>query len=174
MILERPDPTQVVLQATAHNIDGTPKLTLLSATVRVYHVSGGTEISDLGVTALTQVGATSVWRYIWPPASLAVGQYFAEYSLTDTDGAMFVDAEEITVQDFSLQTDLEALQGDVTGVMADVELIRKVETGRWKIDQVTDTMTFYDDDGVTPFLTFNLKDIDGLPNHVNIFERDPV
>ncbi len=60
MIIERPNPSQVALQVTAHELDGTPKLILLSATVRVYHLVGATETEDLGVTALSQVGSTNV------------------------------------------------------------------------------------------------------------------
>jgi len=35
-------------------------------------------------------------------------------------------------------------------------------------------MIFYEEDGVTPKLTFDLKDINGIPSNVNIFERRPV
>lgn len=168
MIVERPDPSQLVLQAAAYNLDGTVKTSLASAVVRVYHVNGaGTEVEDLSPITMAQVGSTNFWRYRWTPASLPVGQYFAEYTLVDTDGATFVGSEDVSIQDFASQTDL-------SGIKADVELIRKVETGRWKIDEVTDQMTFYDDDGVTPLLVFDLKNIGGLPDHVNIFERDPV
>lgn len=168
MIVERPNPSQLVLQAAAYNLDGTIKTTLSSAVVRVYHVNSvGAEVEDLAATTMAQVGATNFWRYRWEPASLAVGQYFAEYTLVDSDGATFVGSEDVAIQDFATQTDL-------TGLMADVELVRKVETGRWKIDEVLNQMVFYDDDGVTPLLTFDLKNISGLPDHVNIFERDPV
>ena len=160
MIVERPDPAQVVLQVYAQNLDGSPKTSLASANVRVYRVNAaGTEVEELASTALTQVGSTNAWRYRWEPASLAVNQYHAEFTLLDNDGLSFVDTEDLVVQDFALQVD--------------VALIREVETGRWKIDQVTDQMTFYDNTD-TPILTFDLKDIDGLPNHINIFERKPV
>jgi len=160
MIVERPNPSQVSLQITARNLDGTPKTSLASATVRVYHLSGVTEVEDLASTALAQVGTSNTWRYVWTPGALDVGQYFAEFALEDSDGATFVDVEGIVVQDFALQVD--------------VELIRKIEKGRWRIDQTTDKMYFYDEDGTTVLLEFDLKDINGLPSHINIFERDPV
>ena len=160
MLIERPNPSQVALQVTAHNLDGTPKTVLASATVRVYHMSGVSEVEDLASTVLAQIGSSNTWRYVWTPVALPVGQYFAEYALEDSDGATHVDVEGIVIQDFALQVD--------------VELIRKVETGRWRIDQVTDKMYFYDENGVDVLLEFDLKDINGLPSHVNIFERDPV
>lgn len=167
MLVERPNPSQLVLQAAAYNLDGTIKTALSSAAVRVYHVNSvGSEVEDLSPVAMIQVGSTNFWRYKWEPVSLAVGQYFAEYTLVDSDGATFVGCEDVNIQDFAVQADLSETK-------ADVELIRQIETGRWKIDEVTDQMTFYDDAGA-PLLVFNLKNISGLPDHVNIFERDPV
>lgn len=52
--------------------------------------------------------------------------------------------------------------------------IHQVETGRWKIDENTNTMVFYDTDGVTPLKTFNLKDVSGAASTVNVYERTPV
>jgi len=169
VILSRPDPSQLVLQVAATNLDGTPKTALSSADVRVYHVDGaGAEVEDLASTALTQVGTSSVWRYRWEPSSLDVDQYSVEYTLVDTDSAVFIGLEDLAVEDFALQTNVLLTE-------ADVALIKKIETGRWKIDDVTDQMIFYDPiDGTTPILTFDLKDLAGLPSSVNIFERDPV
>jgi hypothetical protein len=98
---------------------------------------------------------------------LGVGVYFAEYQLVDNDGADFVDFETIIVMDVALEATLTAAATDIT-------LIKKVETGRWRIDKVTDKMYFYDSNGTDVLLEFDLKDIDGLPSHINIFERDPV
>lgn len=158
MLVETTNPSQVVLQIQAQNLDGTPKTTLASATVRVYHLSGGSEVEDLSAAVLVQVGATNTWRFIWTPVALPVGHYFAEYALVDLDGASFVAAEDVDIRDIAKQTD--------------VAYIKQIERGRWRI--VGNQMIFYAEDGVTPFLTFDLKDINGLPSNVNIFERDPV
>jgi hypothetical protein len=167
MTLYRPNPSQVTLYTTAHNIDGTPKTSLASAKVRVYHMDGATETEDLALTNLVQVGTTNTWRYVWLSPGLGIGVYQTEYQLVDNDGAEGVDVDTFVVMDVAQETTLVAAAADIT-------LIKKVETGRWKIDEVTDVMTFYDDDGVTPLLEFNLKDIGGIPSHINIFERDPV
>jgi hypothetical protein len=53
-----------------------------------------------------------------------------------------------------------------------LDIIRKIETGRWKIEN--NQMVFYDDDGITPLYTFNLKDLNGNLTMRNIFERVPV
>lgn len=158
MLIDTVNPAQVVLQVQAQNLDGTPKTDLASATVRVYHMNGGTEVIDLGVTPLIQVGGTNTWRYVWTPVLLPVGHYFAEYTLVDLDGASFVAAEDIDIRDIARQ--------------ADLAFVRQIEQGRWRI--VNEQMIFYEEDDTTPLLIFDLKDINGLPSNISIFERKPV
>lgn len=162
MLLERPNPAQVTLQVTANNNDGTPKTVLQTARVRVYHIDPATneEQEDLSWADLTQVGSSNVWRYIWSPSSLQTGQYFVEYSLIDMANAEFVGLEDLCVQDFAMQTD--------------VDFFRKLASGRWKIDLSSNRMIFYDEDGLTPIAQFLLKDRDGIPSPINVFERVPV
>jgi hypothetical protein len=159
MIVERPNPSQVVLQAITKNVDGTPKTSLNSAQVRVYHVNAaGAEVEDLALTTLVQVGASNTWRYRWEPSTLDVGHYFAEYALEDTDGVSFVDTEDVVVQDFALQVD--------------VEFVKQMGAGKWEI--VNNQMVFYDTAG-GEILRFNLFDINDLPtNGINMFKREPV
>lgn len=54
-----------------------------------------------------------------------------------------------------------------------VNIAYRVNTGRWKINTALNTMTFYDTDGVSVLLVFDLKDSGGLPSSTNVFERDP-
>jgi len=157
-MLLRPNPAQVVLQVLAVDLDGTPKLDVAGAAVRVYHVAGGIEVEDLPLTDLAQVGASSTWRLVWLPVALPVEQYVAEYQLVDVNGVVCVVTEEVTVHDLALQVDLA--------------LVRQVETGRWRI--LGDQMIFFGADDVTPILTFDLKDQAGLPTMENVFERSPV
>ena len=159
MIVERPNPAQVILQAVTKNVDGTPKVSLNSAQVRVYHVNpAGSEVEDLALTTLVQIGTGNTWRYRWTPGALVVGHYFAEYLLEDTDGVSFVDTEDVVVQDFALQVD--------------VDFIKQVEAGKWEISN--NQMVFYDTLGVE-VLRFNLFDINGDPtNGVNMYKREPV
>lgn len=158
MIIETADVERIPLQVLAQNIDGTPKTSLTSAIVRVYHVTGTGEVEDLTATSMSQIGSTNTWRYLWEPTSLAVGHYFVEYTLSDPDGATCVAAEDLDIRDIAKQVD--------------VDFIKRIESGRWKIED--EVMTFYDEDGNTPLLQFNLKDLQGHPSNINIFERDPV
>jgi hypothetical protein len=59
----------------------------------------------------------------------------------------------------------------VVDALAAIEIVKLVETGRWKI--FNNQMIFYAGDGSTPLLTFNLKDSAGNPTMQDVFERDP-
>lgn len=202
IIIETPNPDEVILQAVAENPDGTPKTSLTTSTVRVFYMSSGSEIEVLSSTSLIQVGSKNIWRYTWEPSSLVVGQYFAEYYLVDDDGAPWREIEGIVVKDFAEQTDLAALKSTVdtrldvvlstrsshnAGDVWDVDVtshdsgdkagkhllqMSKIESGRWKM--VGNQFIIYDTDEVTPLLTFNLKDLAGDPSMTNVYERDPV
>jgi hypothetical protein len=54
----------------------------------------------------------------------------------------------------------------------DIPETRQAAIGRWKI--IGTQLNLYEDDGVTIFKTFDLKDADGNPSATRIFERDPV
>lgn len=54
----------------------------------------------------------------------------------------------------------------------DIPEIRQAALGRWKI--VSTTLFLYEEDGLTVFGTFSLKDSGGAPSNTEIFERDPV
>jgi hypothetical protein len=51
-----------------------------------------------------------------------------------------------------------------------IELIRKLITNTSKIDELTNRLIVYDDDGTTPILQFNTKDSNGADSTTEIFE----
>lgn len=55
-----------------------------------------------------------------------------------------------------------------------VNIMKKISEGRWKIDTTTNQLVFYDSDNVTPLVTFNLLDENGVSTSVNPTERVPV
>ena len=172
MILVDLNQPEVTLQVFALNPDGTEKLDVSSGSVRVYYMSGGSEATVLASQAVLQVGATSVWRYTWNPVSLPAGEYVAEYTVVDVNGNVAVVGEDVVVRDIATQAVLLDVQSSVILLQADLEMVRRVETGRWKIE--ANQMVFFADDGVTPLLTFDLKDDAGLPSMTSVFERIPV
>jgi len=164
MIIELPDPSQVLLQVVARDLHGDVKSNISAATVRVYHIVASVETEVLSAIGLTQVGVSSTWRYLWEPASLPIGHYVIEYTLIDTGGVTWIGTEDLIVNDFAQEATLVALG-------LDLAIIKKIETGRWKM--VGNQMIFYDDDNVTPLFTFNLFDLVGNPSMDSVFERVP-
>ena len=53
----------------------------------------------------------------------------------------------------------------------DIATIKKLNQNRWKI--LNNQLIIYDDDGVTPIRTFDLKDSSGNPSEQNVYERQP-
>ena len=149
--------SQVELQVVAQELNGTPKTNVTTAFVRVYHIVSGIEIEALASTALAQVGTSSIYRYVWT-TEMAPGAYFAEYVLVDTNSNENVTVEDVDVLDLAIK--------------ADIDMIRIIESGRWRI--LNNQMVFYAEDGTTPFMTFDLFDENGLPSSVNVSERRPV
>lgn len=171
MILSDLNQARIILQIFSLNPNGSAKEDVVSGTVRVYRVSSGTETNVLAETPLARVGTTNAWRYEWVPASIAVGQYVVEYTLNDATLSTRV-GEDLIVRDIATQETLQSVQSSISLVQADLEVVKKVETGRWKIEG--NQMVFYDTDETTPLLTFNLLDDGGLPSVDRVFERVPV
>jgi hypothetical protein len=59
----------------------------------------------------------------------------------------------------------------VSSVTGSVQGLYDVAFGRWRIDPVANTMTFYRSDNVTVVATFNLLDSAGAPAFDSVFER---
>ena len=73
------------------------------------------------------------------------------------------DKKDIAVEVWGLESRGEA-----------IDITRKLNTGRWKIDTNTNQMIFYDPDSDGPLFIFDLKDAAGNPAVKNIVERVPV
>ena len=52
-----------------------------------------------------------------------------------------------------------------------IEFIKSIEGGRWKLNSSDKTMTFYKDDNQTVVATFGMSGSDGSPSVENVFER---
>jgi len=54
---------------------------------------------------------------------------------------------------------------------ADKKFTRHLNAGRWKISEANNTMIFYQDDGSTELITYNLLDGSGSPSTDIVLER---
>ncbi len=62
---------------------------------------------------------------------------------------------------------------DVPAILALMDVVRKYNTNRTRIDPASKTLTVYDDDCVTPLRIFRLLDSTGAPNTEDVCERNP-
>jgi hypothetical protein len=70
-------------------------------------------------------------------------------------------------------SDVADVAVDVADVSDQVLEVSKAALNRWKIDKNTATLTLYEDDGITPFKVYDLKDDEGDASTDKIFERVP-
>jgi hypothetical protein len=70
-------------------------------------------------------------------------------------------------------SDEPAIQYDSTD-RAMLTTLHAIGTNRWKVDAVTNLLTIYEVDGLTPRLVFDLLGSDGNPNPHLVYERVPV
>jgi hypothetical protein len=104
-----PENTGIIrCQIVAMYADGSPKLDMVSGTVRVYQVSAaGVESVKLAPTALVGTAAP-IWRYQWQPSpTLPNGAYVIEYTLTDALYTYAPVTEDLIVNPPSATVDVE-------------------------------------------------------------------
>jgi hypothetical protein len=173
------NPPHITLQITFQRFDGTPKLDVTVATVRVFHVtSGGSEVVDLAVTPLVQVGASSAWRYVWvAPALSQAGGYIVEYTASDADVSDVRFVEDLfivddTVEDQTVLAKLNQIEAKMDDVQANSDDIKDAHLGRQKLDATDNTFTLYRENGDV-LKVFDIKDDTGAPSVQPIFERIP-
>lgn len=86
-------------------------------------------------------------------------------------------ASDVTDIKTSVQN-IEAVCGnvevDLAQLLALMQLVRKMDTNRTRIDVVQKTLTVYDDDDFTPLVVFALKDSTGAPSVEQVCERVPL
>ena len=162
MIIDNTNTSQIILEIILENFDGSLKNNITSAKTRVYYILSTTEVNILSSIDLVNI-STGKYRYIWNPDNISTGSYIIEYTIVDEDSISAIFLEDLIINDIS----------DISTIKNNVDIIRKIETGRWKIDTNNNTMIFYNDDGTTPFLTFDLKNANGVSSNIDVFERVP-
>lgn len=65
-------------------------------------------------------------------------------------------------------------RNNTEAILVLLDLVRKYDSNRTRIDPIAQTLTVYDDDGVTPLTIFELKDEDGNLSITEVYERDPL
>lgn len=104
---------------------------------------------------------------VWDAAKLdhSVAATFGDNSLSGINKTALLSA--LSISDDTASATLDNMK-------AILDVLQAVSIGRWKINVTNKTLTFYQLDGVTPLIVFNLLDSGGDPSTSNVAERAPV
>lgn len=69
---------------------------------------------------------------------------------------------------------VDTIDGKIDDLTTNIELLKQMETGRWKLDVALNQMVFYEDDNITEIMRFDLFDANGNSTTSNVFERTKV
>lgn len=146
--------------------------------------------SGVGYVLMDENGATVAVRTTTGVYQLASGSglYAAYVSWPDsfngqimwdcpafTGSNSFVYNQSFATEDYNVQSNdpvVEATYDLLSGTIApQVQSVYDLTFGRWKIDPIANTMTFYRPDNVTVVAVFNLLDSSGAPAYDGVFQR---
>ena len=92
----------------------------------------------------------------------STGIYGASVSIdNDFQGSIFWDVDGTSIY-------------AVEEISADTRLTRLMTSGRWQINHSSNQMIFYEEDGTTEIMRFNLKDRNGSASFTEVFDRTKV
>ena len=92
------------------------------------------------------------------------------WDVTSADGNSVYASEEYNATS-AVTSYLEPISSDIVSVKSDVEFIKNIEGGRWKIDKKLNQMVFYGINSDNEIARFALKDANGKPSCTSVFER---
>ena len=130
-------------------------------TKKLYNPSG-TEVSGSITVTITELG-NGLYRANFTPNALG------QWAILITHSTYFAHGKGgsyLCVENLS-----DDLASDISDLDTKIELIKQIESGRWKIDTNTKEMVFYKDDNVTEIMRFKLYDDEGNLDVQDVFER---
>lgn len=102
-----------------------------------------------------------------------INTQFIEDAVWDASAASHVGGSPQTMGEF--QNNIEVIRTvDIPALFSLLDLVRKYNTNRTKIDTVAKTLTIYDDDCTTVLRVFSLLDSSGTPSVAEVCERTSI
>lgn len=124
----------------------------------------GGRVSDVYYTVYNALGAVSAARTntgVYEIGS-STGIYGVSVSIdNDFQGSIFWDVNGTSAY-------------AVEEISSDTRLTRLMTSGRWKIDHNVKQMIFYEENGTTEIMRFDLKDRTGAASFTEVFDRTKV
>jgi hypothetical protein len=136
---------------------------------------------------LTERGTSGHYFNSTNISGLASGNYFVDFKSTGLSvgsGYLYWDGTKEVLNKLDADISTRSTQASVNSIptnplltsdsrlssLTTIELIRKLITNTSKIDELTNRLIVYDDDGTTPILQFSTKDANGVDSTEQIFE----
>ena len=127
----------------------------------IINVDGG---SSLHYTERYQIGSNVDFKDVW---QIDKSTQLSSGTMGAVANATLADVQQVRI-------DVTVVKNTLTPMVELLELLRKHQANRTVVDVTTNTLTVFDDDGVTELQTFKLYDGSGNPSITQILERVPV
>lgn len=106
------------------------------------------------------------------PASEAnVDANEAKIDTAIAQGATIIAKTNNLPADPASETNVDANETKIDALQTSIDEISEILGGRWLIDESTNQLILYESDNTTEIMRFDLKDINGLATHINVYER---
>jgi len=142
----------------------------LRITFPAFYTAGGTRITGTDVASVVIKRPDNT---LLPSPPVPVFDTDVDYWVATVPFASFQEGEWLIKASSDNSLALDQYKSLYWGdYVDDIPETRQAALGRWKI--IGTQLFLYEDDGLTIFKTYNLKDAGGLPTNITVFERDPV
>lgn len=130
-----------------------------TVTIDVYRLSDDVQV--VTASGVQEIASTGTFKYLFDETVTSKTEYLLIMSngVVDKRGKIVLGGYPDDIQD------------KLVLVGNDVDFIKEIESGRWKIDKANNQMLFYKSDNITLIAKFDLKDINGDPACADVFER---
>lgn len=138
-----------------------------------YAVSAGPNVPAVkyvGVLKIVEVESADLFNRIGVPVAADISA-----DLQNLSSSLILTSGSLRNEILTTRTILSSTMVNVSASLGGAsERLRVVSEGRWKLDTVTNKMTFYTlADPTVPFLVFGMSGSNGLPTTADIHERRP-
>ena len=131
-------------------------------TIDIYRLSDDAKVID--AAAVSEISSTGTFKYLFNIVVVTKTEFLLIMSngVTDKRGKLVLGG---------YPDDIENLLG---AMETDLNFIKEIEGGRWKIDTATKQMIFYNEAGTVEVAKFQLYDEDHNPAYTNVMERERI
>lgn len=147
----------------------------VSNLVDTVNVSGSGSSTNTDVAAIAQAVRNALSTEL-ARIDVAISSRASQQSVNDIISeidSIVINTADMAADLSSIRPDVAEIQVDITGMLAAVDLTRKLTTNRTRIDHSAKTLTIYDDDHATPLRVYSLRNRNGHGSTNEVYEKMP-